>query len=329
MISGIVLRSVQEVRYYIGQYDLPGQPSLRNGDVTWASSQWSDISFNNQTTKFRYIYAGTTHRGVPVQDNVNYVDYGTLPDVREVAAAFPMLDPNNNDRIVEIDIVFNYHNTNGFKAHGTVGAKHCLRNVAAHEFGHGIGLWHCDSGVCPPYASYTMSADRKPPDTHSHEDLECEDKYMAWYIYNVMGSPVHNPDDPESPEEQWIKRMEAEAGGAPPIPLLVANLNADVSVLPTETKLYQNYPSPFNPETWIPYELGKDTQVTLIISDSTGHSVKTIDLGVKPAGRYLTKDKAIYWDGTNDHGERVHSDVYYYTLKGEDFLYTGKMLLVK
>ena len=67
--------------------------------------------------------------------------------------------------------------------------------------------------------------------------------------------------------------------------------------LPTETQLLPNYPNPFNPETWIPFELHQDTNVSLVIYDVTGHQIRKIDLGHTLTGRYVTRDRSIYWDG--------------------------------
>jgi hypothetical protein len=40
--------------------------------------------------------------------------------------------------------------------------------------------------------------------------------------------------------------------------------------LPTHTQLLANYPNPFNPETWIPFELASDAEVTVTIYDVQG-----------------------------------------------------------
>ena len=99
--------------------------------------------------------------------------------------------------------------------------------------------------------------------------------------------------------------------------------------IPTKTELLQNFPNPFNPETWIPYRLAKDSSVTLTIYDTTGRIVRTIQGGHKPAAVYESKDKAIYWDGRNDKGERIASGVYFYTLTANDFTATRRLLILK
>ena len=100
-------------------------------------------------------------------------------------------------------------------------------------------------------------------------------------------------------------------------------------VIPTETRLLANYPNPFNPETWIPYQLATDANVTLTIYDTNGASVRVLDLGHQPADVYHARNRAAYWDGRNEQGERVASGVYFYTLSARDFTATRRMLIQK
>ena len=100
-------------------------------------------------------------------------------------------------------------------------------------------------------------------------------------------------------------------------------------LLPKETVLLPNYPNPFNPETWIPYQLAKPAEVTLCIYSVDGVLVRTLALGHQPAGMYHSKNRAAYWDGRNQHGEVVASGLYFYTLSAADFTATRKMLIRK
>ena len=102
-----------------------------------------------------------------------------------------------------------------------------------------------------------------------------------------------------------------------------------VALVPQETLLLPNYPNPFNPETWIPYQLAEPGDVTLTIYDIQGRVVRDLDLGHQRAGMYRTRSRAAYWDGRNAHGEPVASGVYFYTLKAGDFTATRKMLIRK
>ena len=100
-------------------------------------------------------------------------------------------------------------------------------------------------------------------------------------------------------------------------------------LVPKETALLPNYPNPFNPETWIPYHLAKDADVTLTIYAIDGQVVRRLALGHQPAGMYQNRSRAAYWDGRNAFGEPVASGVYFYTLTAGDFTATRKMLIRK
>ena len=101
------------------------------------------------------------------------------------------------------------------------------------------------------------------------------------------------------------------------------------ALAPKETVLLPNYPNPFNPETWIPYQLAKPAAVTVHIYAADGVAVRTLVLGYQHAGRYQTRSRAVYWDGKNDVGEQVASGVYFYTLTAGNFTATRKMLIRK
>ena len=100
-------------------------------------------------------------------------------------------------------------------------------------------------------------------------------------------------------------------------------------LLPKKTALLANYPNPFNPETWIPYQLAKASNVQITIYDARGTLIRQFDLGHQPAGVYQTRSRAAYWDGTNALGESVASGTYFYTLITENFSATRRMLILK
>ena len=86
--------------------------------------------------------------------------------------------------------------------------------------------------------------------------------------------------------------------------------------------LGQNFPNPFNPETWIPYQLASDVNVTLSIYDAQGRRVHFEPVGFRRAGTHTA-----YWDGRNTAGEPVASGIYFYSLEAGSFRATRKMLI--
>ena len=101
------------------------------------------------------------------------------------------------------------------------------------------------------------------------------------------------------------------------------------ALIPKETALLSNYPNPFNPETWIPYQLAKPADVTLTIYGVNGQVIRQLALGHQLAGTYQSKSRAAYWNGHNNVGERVASGIYFYTLTAGEFTSTRKMLIRK
>ena len=132
--------------------------------------------------------------------------------------------------------------------------------------------------------------------------------------------------------QQWLrdaKQANAEPAGIAALEQLLAALSRRDLPVPKETALLANYPNPFNPETWIPYELAETAEVTFSIYAADGKLVRTLALGQLPAGTYQSRSRAAYWDGRNARGEPVASGVYFYTLQAGDFTATKKMVIRK
>ena len=128
----------------------------------------------------------------------------------------------------------------------------------------------------------------------------------------------------------WIAQAEIENDGSSAFQQGIANLQRLLALLiPETTALLMNYPNPFNPETWIPYQLTEAAEVIVRIYAVNGTLVRTLHLGHQPAGLYHQQSRAAYWDGKNGLGESVASGVYFYTLTAGDFTATRKMLIRK
>ena len=130
--------------------------------------------------------------------------------------------------------------------------------------------------------------------------------------------------------QQWLAQAQRLDRADPAYQRGIAVLEQLLARLtPKQTALLANYPNPFNPETWIPYQLAKPAEVTLSIYAADGTLVRTLPLGQMPAGVYETQARAAYWDGKNAQGEPVASGVYFYTLTAGDFTATKKMVIRK
>ena len=129
----------------------------------------------------------------------------------------------------------------------------------------------------------------------------------------------------------WIAEARVADDGSIVFRQGIANLQDLLTtlIIPEETVLHANYPNPFNPETWIPYQLAAPGEVALTIYDTNGGAVRRLDVGHQAAGMYRSQSRAAYWDGRNQHGEFVASGVYFYTLTAGEFAATRKMLIRK
>ena len=102
-----------------------------------------------------------------------------------------------------------------------------------------------------------------------------------------------------------------------------------LALSPEKTNLLPNYPNPFNPETWIPYQLSEAADVSLQIYTSDGQLVRSFDVGHQPTGIYHSRGRAAYWDGKNEVGEPVASGIYFYKLSAGQFSATRRMVIRK
>ena len=130
--------------------------------------------------------------------------------------------------------------------------------------------------------------------------------------------------------EAWISQARLEDDGSIAFKEGLKVLeNLLTLLIPEETALLANYPNPFNPETWIPYQLAEPAEVTLTIYDMNGQVVRRLAVGYQAAGIYRNRARAAYWDGRNQLGESVASGLYFYTLTADNFTATRRMLILK
>ena len=150
----------------------------------------------------------------------------------------------------------------------------------------------------------------------------------------IAGSPAAPPVGAESVDAAtiaaWIAQARLEDDGSVAFKQGIENLqNLLASLIPEETALLHNYPNPFNPETWIPYQLATPAEVTVAIYDMNGQLIQRLAVGHQAAGMYRSRSRAVYWDGRNQLGESVASGLYFYTLTAGEFSATRRMLILK
>ena len=130
--------------------------------------------------------------------------------------------------------------------------------------------------------------------------------------------------------QAWIERAQLEDDGSIVFQQGIAKLQSLLaSMIPEETVLLANYPNPFNPETWIPYQLANPSEIVITIYDTRGSVIRRLDLGHQREGYYTSRGRAAYWDGRNDVGERVASGIYFYQLQADNVSLLRKMVILK
>ena len=130
--------------------------------------------------------------------------------------------------------------------------------------------------------------------------------------------------------QAWIERAQLEDDGSIAFQQGIAKLQSLLaSMIPEETVLLANYPNPFNPETWIPYQLASPSEIVITIYDTRGSVIRQLDLGHQREGYYTRRGRAAYWDGRNDVGERVASGIYFYQLQADNVSLLRKMVILK
>ena len=130
--------------------------------------------------------------------------------------------------------------------------------------------------------------------------------------------------------EKWLTEARLVDDGSNTFRQGIATLEHLINTtIPTENALLSNYPNPFNPETWIPYDLAQDADVHIHIYNLKGQSIRQLTIGFQAAGTYRTQSRAAYWDGRNAVGEPVASGLYFYTFQAGRFKATRQMVILK
>ena len=191
--------------------------------------------------------------------------------------------------------------------------------------------------VAKNYGKTVGAGANRKADVNGDGEVNFADLVLVAKAVDAAGAPALTQEDIETGDlqasdvRQWIrdaKAADADPAGIAALEQLLAALTR-AEAPPEKTVLLANYPNPFNPETWIPYQLSEAAEVTVTIHSSDGKLVRTLELGQMPAGAYSDKERAAYWDGQNEQGEPVASGVYFYTLTAGDFSATRKMVIRK
>ena len=206
------------------------------------------------------------------------------------------------------------------------------RNAVAHVDVNSDGIVDVDDlvMVASKFGSIVVRAASPNPDVNNDGSVNREDLLLVVEALESQENTTAAPSLAAANLQQWILEAKRRNPGNETFQRGIAVLEQLLtSSHPTETTLLPNYPNPFNPETWIPYQLSESADVSISIYAADGKLVRTLNLGHQPVGMYESRSRAAYWDGRNALGEPAASGLYFYTLTAGDFTATRKMLIRK
>ena len=204
--------------------------------------------------------------------------------------------------------------------------------------GNGVVNFRDIVAVANNYGRTVAGGANRKADVNQDGKVDIDDLILVAKAVDAAAAPALAQEDIETgglqaaDVQQWIrdaKEANVDPAGIAALERLLTSLSRRDLPVPKKTVLLANYPNPFNPETWIPYELSEAAEVTVTIHSSDGKLVRTLELGQIPVGVYSDKERAAYWDGRNAAGEPVASGVYFYTLTAGEFSATRKMVIRK
>ena len=189
---------------------------------------------------------------------------------------------------------------------------------AAYAFARVDGVWQAKNKVVPKNGSKdlhfgaSVGINENTVAIASHHKTKCDD--CGW---------------PHGDGSSAFVYSSIESFGTPAFAVEPIELKVSILGRVKRTALFQNFPNPFNPETWLPYQLAADAPVNVHIYNVRGQLVRALDIGIQKAGSYRTQESAAYWNGKDQFGEAVSSGMYFYTLQAGSFQATRRMLILK
>ena len=291
--------------------------------ILLGSNSISDISVLENLTSLETLYLdGNSINDISVLEGLTSLetlqlqgnpisDYGPL---RRLKVANPSVS-------IDIDINININNNPPVFTDGATTTRSIAENTASGtNIGAAVSATDTDTSDTLTYSlggtdadSFSIVSTSGQLQTKAALDYETQSSYTV---------TVDVSDGNDGLDSITVTINVTDAAGAAP--------SVETSpVIPANTELLTNFPNPFNPETWIPYQLAKPAEVTLTLYDIRGVVVRRLQLGYQAAGFYQSRSRAIHWDGRNNIGEKVASGVYFYTLKAGEFTATQKLLIRK
>jgi len=166
------------------------------------------------------------------------------------------------------------------------------------------------------YSKYELIAELKGHQREFTDTTTNQDKPYYYYILSV-GNEVQTNPGLNIPTHK-LKSNRSYTQTYIPAFLQIVSVD-DEFIIPTEFKLEQNFPNPFNPITTIRYTIARNGIVRLRIFDMLGQEVELLISEEKDPGNYMIKFDA----------SSLSSGAYFYSLQSGDFIETKKLIVLK
>jgi hypothetical protein len=175
-----------------------------------------------------------------------------------------------------------------------------------------------DAQSQPPNIMITWQAPERGVDNYNiyRDDMLIEEGVTGFMFIDLNISPYHYWNITAVYDGDWESEFSETVG---------MGSGTNPNLVPLVTKLNNNYPNPFNPETLISFSTTEAVENTvIIIYNLKGQKIKTLLNEILPAG-----DHTVNWNGTDDNGKNVSSGVYLYKMQAGNYIETKKMILIK
>ena len=301
-------------------------PVIEQPTHPWKTAAFSQMgNSNNSMRTERYRYTEWGNNGALGQE---LYDYHVDPDETVNIASLP----ENRELVAQLSEQLR------------AGWQAALPDVSEHPSGPQTLPWDINNDGVVNMQDLLLIADSfgTVPSRDSKIDVNSDGSIDILDLL-IVAANLEESSDPTAPArhtnihpehfdiiEQWLAAARLADDGSDVFRRGVASLEHLINTAsPTESVLLPNYPNPFNPETWIPYDLAVDADVHIHIYNAKGEFIRQLSVGFQTAGTYRTTSRAAYWDGLNTVGEPVASGIYFYTLRTRHFMATRQMVIVK
>ncbi|MCK9609622.1 MAG: C25 family cysteine peptidase [Candidatus Cloacimonas sp.] len=334
----------------LGVLNGPGYDGNSGG---WVFARFNLSIYANQSVQFRFTFAsdsGVTGDGWFIDDvrTTGFVEFAGKV-FGTVTSGNPDIDfskvnvQNSNSWITHPDVEGHYtfylpigvHSlsafADGYQDSNSVEVTISLANPSAQQDFY-LAYFAPVSGISYNVADSVLNLIWNPPSEPEfplmHYEIYRRINAGAFALAGITNLPVYAETLEELGTDYYFYVVCVYSeGSSVPSEILHFNYitnNEDPLHPPLVTKLLNNYPNPFNPETNIRFTLQETAPAKLYVYNIKGQLVKKLIDEILPSGMHQ-----IVWNGKDSNNRNVASGMYFYILESKNYSCMKKMLLLK